>query len=79
MSVIPIKYSPLRILFERDDETLSTSMRELKAKIKIDCPYDIDKTIIDEIGFWRADKKYEPDDFKYYNLLPWYKDESLNE
>ena len=76
--IIPIKYSPLRVLFERDEETLTTQMKELKEEIKIDCPYDLDKTIVDEIGFWCSYIEFGPDDFTRYRLLPVYK-RSLNE
>ena len=47
-----IYYQPLRVLFERDDETLSKQMKQLKEKLKIkmnnDETFNIDDYILDE-------------------------------
>ena len=47
-----IYFQPLRVLFERDVETLSVQMKELKEELKIkitnDESFDVDDYVLDE-------------------------------
>ena len=84
--IIPLEHTTLRELFERDHNTLSLNMLEMKAKLKINCPYDLDKSTIHEFfpyhdGDYDREKMGLPPRDKrdtFVIFTPYYLDESLN-